>query len=244
MHTYIAPNGTVFNFNSDMSGEVLVRGTAGVTLAVESAEINGEDIVAFATHWLAHYNSDDPEAPPRAMQHAQQRGRLSHAGSAAGSAPPPLDRVTALRTALGVVATVAQTIAEARAVANEAFRIDEQHRNAQPPIDDDFEWPAGPPTSSYQQVLRAALAYTMSEISEEGFCAQWMMGLEYDLWLIVTARRSARYGQTDVTLTQVGLLLALSEATGGWIHWDEQLGRETFIPLDEWRTRVAARQPS
>jgi hypothetical protein len=173
MHHYHGPKGTLFHFNSDMSGDVRVASSFG-----EPAMINGEDLVAFVTHWFANYRSDPDDQP----------------------APEP-----AMRTR---------------------------------------DWPAGPPTEPYQQTLRATLAHTMAEISEDGFCAQWMMGLEFDLWDIITGRRPVRYGQTDVTLTQVGLLLALSEATGGWIHWDDQLDREAFIPIDEWRKLVAARPPS
>lgn len=44
MHTYKSDNGTIFNFNSDFSGEVIITNSKK-----ESIEVNGDDILEFVS---------------------------------------------------------------------------------------------------------------------------------------------------------------------------------------------------
>lgn len=63
-------------------------------------------------------------------------------------------------------------------------------------------------------------AVSMRELSEEGFYAGWMHGLEFDLWeaLMGGARVYGHLELTDVHLQQ---LRQLSEACGGWVVFAE-----------------------
>ncbi len=76
------------------------------------------------------------------------------------------------------------------------------------------------------------LAELMGDISEDCYCAGWMMGLEHALWAMVLGG-PREYGMGEVTEEQVARLKQLSDACGGWIVWSEGDG-ETFVPLEEW----------
>jgi hypothetical protein len=77
-----------------------------------------------------------------------------------------------------------------------------------------------------------ALAESMSLLSEAGYHAGWMAGLEYDLWRAVI-EGPFRYGQLDLTDAHVERLRGLSDACGGWIVFDSA-GEETFVPISHW----------
>lgn len=83
------------------------------------------------------------------------------------------------------------------------------------------------------------LAEYMSWISEECYCAGWMMDLEYNLWEIVIGERS-HYGMREVEQSWVAKLKAMSEAAGGgwivWSHGEQYVDQETWIQMFEaWR---------
>jgi hypothetical protein len=69
----------------------------------------------------------------------------------------------------------------------------------------------------------------MSGISEDYWCAGWLSGLEYILWDAGTGKR-----KNVCTSEEIEQLRYLSEKSGGWIIWDEQLKDERFVPMDEW----------
>ena len=85
------------------------------------------------------------------------------------------------------------------------------------------------------------LAEFMSELSEEAWRAGWMDGLEFALWEVVLGRRQ-KYGCLELTPDQRSKLRSLSEQCGGWIVYDDDSG-ETWVPLDDWKTRFSAAQP-
>jgi hypothetical protein len=78
-----------------------------------------------------------------------------------------------------------------------------------------------------------ALAESMSWLSEAGYHAGWMDGLEFDLWRGVI-EGPFRYGQLDLTVDHIERLQRLSEACGGWIVFDGG-NEETFVPIDHWK---------
>ncbi len=84
-----------------------------------------------------------------------------------------------------------------------------------------------------------ALAKYMSDVSEEAYCAGWMLDLELALWELVEGHRSS-YGLIALTETQRITLRTLSERCGGWIVFDDDL-EETWLPLDNWRRVYSAR---
>jgi hypothetical protein len=87
----------------------------------------------------------------------------------------------------------------------------------------------------------------MSEISENCYCASWLIGLEYTLWSILTRAPEDTYpvqwGQEDINLTEAADLKRLSEECGGWIVWDNEvsnpgagfpLSGNRWVPMDTW----------
>lgn|ERR1700687_5616950 len=81
------------------------------------------------------------------------------------------------------------------------------------------------------------LADYMSELSEEGWYAGWMGGLEYALWRAVL-EGPTRYGHLDINEGHILRLRALSGQCAGWIVFDEET-EETWLPLAEWERRYA-----
>jgi hypothetical protein len=82
------------------------------------------------------------------------------------------------------------------------------------------------------------LAGEMHQISEEGYCAGWVRGLEFRLWKILS-EGPCEFGGLELTGERLARLRALSDACGGWIAWDQSLKDRKFIPLHEWHTRFA-----
>ena len=74
----------------------------------------------------------------------------------------------------------------------------------------------------------------MTGISEEFWCAGWMMGLEYSLW-----NAAAGNGQGRFTDRQVTLLKLLAEEADGWWVWSKKDGKPHFVRLETWREMLA-----
>jgi hypothetical protein len=72
----------------------------------------------------------------------------------------------------------------------------------------------------------------MSQISEEGFYAGWMAGLEFDLWRIINGD-DKRYGHHVLTQEEIDRLWSLARKCGCWIVFDDEK-EETAIDLDIW----------
>jgi len=83
-----------------------------------------------------------------------------------------------------------------------------------------------------------ALAERMSEISEDAYCAGWLIDLEYELWQILIDGQGA-FGMMGLSEPEIQQLRELSDACGGWIVYDDDLA-ETFVPLTQWLTMFAA----
>jgi hypothetical protein len=80
----------------------------------------------------------------------------------------------------------------------------------------------------------------MSDISEDYYCAGWLIGLEQILWGMV-AGGCRDFGMGVVTEDEVAQLKQLSEQAGGWWHSVEDDG-ETFITIGEWKEKYAKLQ--
>lgn len=81
------------------------------------------------------------------------------------------------------------------------------------------------------------LVSLMSDLSEEYWCAGWLMELEYLLWNQLHSGSGFRPGNfADVLLR----LHQLSQQVGGWYHWPRDDSNfpigdgPVFIGLDEW----------
>lgn len=109
---------------------------------------------------------------------------------------------------------------------------------------------ADPQRPHEETAARCTLAFEMSEISEEGLCAYWLIDLEHLLWEAVEGRlKSARATFSRdgdyPTDKEIASLRRLSDLAGGWVYWDDTAKDaidwgERFIPLPEWRERHAA----
>ncbi len=80
----------------------------------------------------------------------------------------------------------------------------------------------------------AALETLMSDISEECFCAGWIMGNGHGLWRLANAR-GGNYGQGSVSPDQAERLLELAGEAGVWLDWDDDLVQ---VPLEDWKSTV------
>jgi HJR/Mrr/RecB family endonuclease len=87
-----------------------------------------------------------------------------------------------------------------------------------------------------------ALASLMSDISEEGWAAGWMDGLEYALWHMVL-HGPARYGFKFVDEQTIQQLKFLSEQAGCWIVFDD-VTDERAVSLPDWQQIFQAANPA
>lgn len=90
------------------------------------------------------------------------------------------------------------------------------------------------------------LACLMSSISEDYYCAGWLIGLEYVLWDMVGGADRG-FGLGEVTEREVAELRRLHEACGGWWAWDGDGADsgEKFLTAEEWEMhlKTASKRP-
>jgi hypothetical protein len=78
----------------------------------------------------------------------------------------------------------------------------------------------------------------MSEISEEGFCAGWIVDNEYAIWDAITlGNPSPSYRAINPRLLR--RCQQLSVEIGGWMCWT--LDGPQFVPMAQWLAMVTAR---
>jgi hypothetical protein len=92
--------------------------------------------------------------------------------------------------------------------------------------------------SFIKTVAEDALTRHLGEISEEGYCAGWMNGLEFDIWRICTAG-GGYFGGAKIEEQYAADLLNLASLAGSWPVWDKSKGR-SYMPLAEWKATYAA----
>ena len=83
---------------------------------------------------------------------------------------------------------------------------------------------------------RADLCVLMRRLSEDYYCAGWLVGLEDHLWAMVQGG-DRHFGVGEVTVEEVARLRELSERAGGWWAWRVGEGAR-FVPMAEWLARV------
>lgn len=82
------------------------------------------------------------------------------------------------------------------------------------------------------QHLVNRLEQVMSDLSEDYWCAGWLIGTARALWR--AAEHDERvWGLGRLSDEEVKTLRELSELTGGWFDGNE------FVPIDVWRERMA-----
>ncbi len=87
--------------------------------------------------------------------------------------------------------------------------------------------------SDFDQHQRALHDF-MSSLSEAAWNAEWMEGLEFELWRAIIDG-PFRYGRLELATMQIARLHGLSKSCGGWIVFDDEL-EEAFVPTDRWKS--------
>lgn len=82
------------------------------------------------------------------------------------------------------------------------------------------------------------LMQRMSDLSEDCYCAGWLIGCEYTLWHFVLTG-PGDWGQSRVAREDIDAMRALSEKCGGWVAWRDDIGN-VFVPLAEWLSMYTA----
>jgi hypothetical protein len=83
-----------------------------------------------------------------------------------------------------------------------------------------------------QHIAQDRLRQAMSELSEECWCAGWLMGTEFSLWRFVQ-NGPGEWGQGVIKQSDIDELKFLAEVCKGWYVWDNANG-ETFVPTMKW----------
>lgn len=89
-----------------------------------------------------------------------------------------------------------------------------------------------------EEAAAIGLLALMTGISEEFWCASWLIDLEYSLW---DATTDTKFGRRTITKRQATLLRLLSEECDGWWRYDRDHGEPVFISRSDWQEHVAAR---
>lgn len=84
------------------------------------------------------------------------------------------------------------------------------------------------------------LKASMGGISEEYYCAGWLIGLEHKLWRMVEGG-DRRFGMGEVREDEATELKRLSEKAGGWWIYSEDNSGETFVTAEEWQAMLKAK---
>ncbi|MCC6314195.1 MAG: hypothetical protein IT337_09270 [Thermomicrobiales bacterium] len=93
-------------------------------------------------------------------------------------------------------------------------------------------------TDEARRDLGHALLALMSDISEDCYCASWLVGLEYSLWHVVEGADQfgmCFFGPDDLRVSQ---LRSLRDLSGYWAVWSHEVGDAVLISVDEWRSRL------
>lgn len=81
-----------------------------------------------------------------------------------------------------------------------------------------------------------ALYEAMSDISEDCWCAGWLIGTEFAIWGALQDG-DLKWGMGMIDEADLDRVRALSEKVGGWIRWWELPWTDRgphFVPMTEW----------
>ena len=85
-------------------------------------------------------------------------------------------------------------------------------------------------------LARELLLYKMKEYSQDGFCASWLVDLEFGLW--EAADRENPTEREFYTVSTSKECRRLAEIAGGWWAWPEDLAPSengpVFVSIPEW----------
>lgn len=87
--------------------------------------------------------------------------------------------------------------------------------------------------------VQGRLSELMSDLSEEHYCAGWLIDLEFILWGMVLGG-PREFGLGTVSVGDVEELSRLALDCGGWIVWDDG---PRWASMDEWK-RILDNKPN
>ena len=102
--------------------------------------------------------------------------------------------------------------------------------------------PNNPPPPTRAELARELLLYKMKEYSQDGFCASWLVDLEWELWTGADQPDSAP--QQNYTQSTSRECRILAEIAGGWWAWDDKAPpnkNPVFVPMKRWLQMLEAR---
>jgi hypothetical protein len=86
---------------------------------------------------------------------------------------------------------------------------------------------------SARDAVVVAMHAIIGEISEQNYAADWMEGIEFEVWRDAQARETGAFDRGY--LTQLAALRELSALIDGWVDYDG------YVPMADWQKRLAAR---
>ena len=108
-------------------------------------------------------------------------------------------------------------------------------------MDPDLDPTDGLPTRA--ALARELLLYKMKEYSQDGFCATWLVDLEFELWEAADKATPAKGESFAMSVSKE--CRPLAEIAGGWWAWPKNPGPNdaapVFVSLADWHRILASR---
>jgi len=82
------------------------------------------------------------------------------------------------------------------------------------------------------------LARLMSDLSEDYFCAGWLIGCEYALWADLTGSKVHGEAAWGISVEEKEELRVAHELAGGWIMWPQDTPDRTYLTTEEWLSHL------
>lgn len=94
----------------------------------------------------------------------------------------------------------------------------------------------------FQKIAKEKLLLDMSNLSEDMYCAGWLIGLEYYLWqkweeikdLPIDDTREKTNYLSDWPNNRVREIVKLAQICNGWWVWNDEDEHKKFVPMEEW----------
>ncbi len=86
------------------------------------------------------------------------------------------------------------------------------------------------------------LARLMSDLSEDYWCAGWLVGCEYALWADLTGHPVAGHEPWGISQSEREELQVLHGLARGWIVWSEEERGEVYLSTAEWQEHLERMQ--
>lgn len=92
---------------------------------------------------------------------------------------------------------------------------------------------------SRKALARELLYYKMREYSQDGFCASWLVDLEFEIWNKArSSTQTTETGESTWLKAQARECYGLGEVAGGWWVWRKtgnyEKNNKAFISMTEW----------